>query len=354
MNDEKKGQESLPPNDLDYTLYSKNLLKIAWEYHHAGLDLIVLRADGTTNSKKPVLKDAYGQAHKSPTPLWEINKWIKRGKGIGVICGATSGNLELLDFDVDCQVIFPKWCEKIDPQLLARLVIVATPSGGRHIPYRCEVIGRNQDLALRPNPNDPKKPYKLIETRGQGGYFCAVGNPLSIHPLRLPYRLIQGSLLAIPIITPSEREALITQARAFNELNAVSSASRSHENANRGQLEAIGGDFAALKIAYKPNQGKSPADLFNQQTTWESILEPLGWSISHVSGEEIYWRKPGAGRGHSATTNCGGKDYFYCFTTSCPPIQPRNNYSKFNLYALLYHKGDFKKAVKQLTMKGGK
>jgi hypothetical protein len=74
----------------------------------------------------------------------------KPGRGAGLVCssvyawclvcGAVSGNLELLDFDCAGEA-FAAWSELVAahaPDLLDRLVIESSPSGGWHVFYRCE------------------------------------------------------------------------------------------------------------------------------------------------------------------------------------------------------------------------
>ncbi len=301
-----------------------------------------IRCDG---SKEP--RGLWKQYQTEKYPWHILRKWIGgNGHGIGIICGQISGGLEVLDFDDP--LVFPLWASKSDPCLLKKLVIVETPSRGRHLYYRCSEIEGNQQLALTENE------AIRIETRGIGGYVVGVGSPLTIHPSGRPYSLIQGSLLAIPTITPNERAGLLSEARAFNEYKAGG-------NAVKGASKPLKGNVKRVKIALKPIQTTADAvghrtrigDLFNQSATWESIIEPLGWTIAGTSRGIVYWRKPNSfKRGHHATTGCGSGDYFRCFSTNCSPIKTDKAYDKFGLYTLLYHSGDFHKAVKSLTMKG--
>ena len=60
-----------------------------------------------------------------------------------------SGNTEVIDVD-DTSVLRPYYdlLEAVAPGLVARLVIVKTPTNGRHLYYRCSVIEGNQKLAV--------------------------------------------------------------------------------------------------------------------------------------------------------------------------------------------------------------
>jgi hypothetical protein len=105
-----------------------------------------------------------------------------KSKGIAVICGAVSGGLEVIDFDLKNDLtgdLYQRYCALIPEDLLAKLHIVKTRSGGYHFYYRCEVIEGNKKLAARPatekelKDTPHQKQFVLIETRGQGGYVVA-------------------------------------------------------------------------------------------------------------------------------------------------------------------------------------
>jgi len=55
-----------------------------------------------------------------------------------------------------------------------------------------------------------------------------------------------------------------------------------------------------------------------------------------------FWCRPGKKSGTSATTNFGGSDLLYVFSSNAEPFEQQTAYSKFHAYALLYHDGDFR------------
>ena len=99
--------------------------------------------------------------------------------------------------------------------------MVRTPSGGRHVYYRCDEVEGNQKLAQRlirgGGENGGDKLKALIETRGSGGYVLIPGCPVECHPVRRAYEFIQGDLTSIPRITPEVRALVMDSARAFSE-----------------------------------------------------------------------------------------------------------------------------------------
>ena len=58
-------------------------------------------------------------------------------EAICIVTGAVSGNLELLDFDFGAE-LYEAWAEQIPTELLGRLVMESSRSGGRHVIYRCD------------------------------------------------------------------------------------------------------------------------------------------------------------------------------------------------------------------------
>ena len=160
--------------------------------------------------------------------IQEVVDWFARQPdGLCLICGAVSGNLELIDFDLAGEA-FQAWhqaVEQTDPSLLARLVIEQSPSGGWHVVYRCQTpVCGNLKLAQRRQPADGPdelvvagKAYRprqdadgrwhvqltLIETRGEGGLF--------LRPTP-GYELLQGDFADLPVLTEAERELLLEAA----------------------------------------------------------------------------------------------------------------------------------------------
>jgi putative DNA primase/helicase len=193
-----------------------DLLKTATRYRDLGFSLFRIRTNGT---KAPALRRWKHLQYRLPTDD-ELKAWFGQSKryGIAIIGGAISGNLEMLDFDEIG--LYETWralcCEQGLAELLPRLVVVRTPSGGYHCYYRCtEPVPGNHPLARRKLSDD--KIVVLAETRGEGGYTLAPGSPLECHKERKPYELVQGDFDRLPVFTRSERDALARLVEVFNE-----------------------------------------------------------------------------------------------------------------------------------------
>ena len=257
--------------------------------------------------------------------LQELDDWYRtdQNPGIGVVCGAVSGNLECLDFDRHSA--YDEFIERARETGLSELVdrieagyLERTPKG-RHWLWRCSEISGNTKLA---NNEDQEV---LIETRGEGGYVIVAPSSGSIHPSGEPYELLSGSIKTIAAITPEERGLLLDLARSF--------------------------DYVARRADLRPSESDfRPGDHFNAEATWSELLVPEGWQEIYTRNGITYWRRPGKTIGISASSGLG-EDLFYVFTTSTI-FDGNAAYSKFGAYALLRHQGDYSAAAAALRADG--
>ena len=189
-------------------------------------------------------------------------------KGLGIICGAVSGNLEVIDVDTKHDTTGSLWDELRTliqdnlPELYSRLVIAQTKSGGYHIYYRCKEIKGNLKLATKLNKE------VLIETRGQGGYVIA--------PPTNGYTYIQGEPGNIPTITTAERDILFSISKSFNQLQDEKPKVNTTASAN-------------FKLS-----GNSPFEDYNQRGDIVGLLESKGWKAVNQRGERINLLRPGS------------------------------------------------------------
>lgn len=319
---------------------------MARRYVDAGASVVPITADG---SKMPLIKWKEFQLRIASDD--EMRRWWRYPSGIGIICGKISGNLEVIDNDAP--ELWKEYCELIeshDPELYKRLVVIETPSGGKHLPYRCEEIGANQKLAMRAvevseqTPGAKKdgnrwiKLEVLFETRGEGGLIVAPGGPLNVHSIGKPYKFIKGSAETIPTIRPEHRDLLLGLARALNEYHPRG---QRHERKEYRRAERCAVD------------GLRAGDDYNERGDIESVLLNHGWTISHRRGAIVFLRKPGKhGKGHQATLHAVAHNVFYCFSTSAGPFEDRKGYSAFQVYGLLEHRRDWSAAAKALAALG--
>lgn len=304
------------------------LLDAALAYSRAGLSVIPTKpADHPVSPKRPdvVSWKAYQSEIMDEADIRALfNKGTDR-LAVAIVAGAVSGNLEIIDFDdFDAFEAWHQIALHEAPNLLEALTIVGTPSGGRHVYYRCESPPPgNQKLARDTDGST------LIETRGAGGYALA--------PPSKGYELLESGVplsLSLNNITDVERDVLLGVARSL-DLYAPARAAE----AEPLPTERVEGD---------------PGTDFNARGWNEcaSALTAAGWRLirRNAKGTE-YWCRPGKGAGVSATFNgegCEGR--FYNFSSNAG-LDVRA-YDPFGLYARIAHSGDFAAASRDLLGKG--
>ncbi len=309
----------------------------AIQYRNAGLSVL----PANPQLKFAALSQWKEYQRRLPTET-EVQGWFGNGQsGLCIVAGAVSGNLEMIDFDLQAEM-FESWCLRVQeaaPDLLPRLVIETSQSGGRHVVYRCdsEICG-NLKLAQRklyfPSGDEvviSGKTYKprqdkegrwhviltLIETRGQGGLFLCAPTP--------GYTLLQGDLTNLPVLTAQERELLLEAAWSLNEFIPE-----------------------PVDIPASPATALRPGDDYNARGDIRALLQSHGWTCVK-GGENEYWRRPGKTSGWSATLKNG---VFYVWSSNANPFESQKAYGPFGVYALLEHHGDFASAAAELGKQG--
>jgi hypothetical protein len=304
---------------------------VATTYLSAGLCVLPARRA----EKRPAVGRWKRYRTRMPTEV-EVRAWFANGPdALCILCGAVSGNLEIIDFDAGAE-LFDAWWDRVPADLYERLVVQSTQSGGRHAVYRCEApVCGNLKLAQRKND---EKVVTLIETRGEGGLFLCAPTP--------GYEVIQGDLANPPVLTEAERDVLLHAAWELNEYMppVVNGPTVS---ANVGQRFASSADKSHM-CGSPPENADRPGDDFNIRGDVRAVLEEYGW-VRVRGGENEYWRRPGKDSGCSATLK---NRVFYVFSANASPFEPNRAYSPFGVYTLLTCGGDFEQAARSLRQLG--
>jgi hypothetical protein len=230
----------------------------------------------------------------------------------GIVCGVISGGLEVLDFDVKDRDCFGEWWELV-ATIASRCPIIETPSGGRHIYYRCKRISPNTRLAVGDTA-------VRIETRGEGGYVVAPGGPL-----RYMQNMGPPFPESVPTLSTAERAELWRAALQFDTGQGDVAKRLKRERARRQRVSQPG----------KRNHvsGDRPSDRA-KRLDWCEILEPFGWT--QQAGND--WTRPGKSSGLSARVVLAdnGDDLLTIFSTSASPLESGHTYGKFEALATLH------------------
>jgi predicted transposase YbfD/YdcC len=240
---------------------------------------------------------------------------------IAIVCGNVSGGLVCVDFDIKNGDKYNPWIMLINeqyPELLSKLVIEKSPSGGFHVIFRTDYKIGNVKLA---NNADHKA---TIETRGEGGYFVCSPSP--------GYELQFSDFEHIQRLTNEETEIIITAAKSFNELATEST-----------KEKEVTRDTTI--------SGLTPFDDYNQRHDVTDILQKHGWKLLFDRNGKKYFQRPGKQeRSISATWNAV-PDRFYVFSTSTQ-FENQHIYKASAVFAILEHNGDYSAAAKDLYARG--
>ena len=299
-------------------------------------------------SKKPLKGLSWKQRQRTLPDEKTIRRELAGGNGnlgFAVVGGKGSGNLEAIDVDLSGEFYTP-WVNLVEaeaPGLINRLAIQKTMNGGFHVISRCrQAIPVNTKLARKrievsgPGEHEYQgKKYKsqrqgdkwfiypvAIETRGQGGYAVVSPSP--------GYSVIQpgerGEFFDFPEITAAEREILIRCAKALDEYPP--------EPVRTTEQQA----------------GGRPGEDFNARGNILELLLGHGWKEAGQTRNRLHLTRPGKDRGISATLYDG--KVLHVFSSNALPFEADKSYSRFGIYALLEHSGDFRAAAKTLAAQG--
>ena len=262
--------------------------------HAAGLCVVPPREDG---SKAPI--GPWKRYMLARPTLAELDGWYGPRTGIGLVCGAVSGGLEMLEFEG--RAVAAGLLESfIDAAIAAGFGPLVeriragyeewTPGGGIHWQMHVPTPRANTVLAARPatpeemaaKPADRVK--VLIETRGEGGFTIVAPSAGAIHPSGRPWVLASGGFDTIATISDEERDALHELARLFDAMPPVTPRAPS---------------------AGRSTDGDRPGDRYDALPDPEGRIEDLlvrrGWTVVSRRGGTTYLRRPGKEQGISAT-----------------------------------------------------
>jgi hypothetical protein len=292
------------------------MIDTALSYLSAGLSVIPVKPE----TKAPTI--TWKPFQSEPMKPDQAYFTFQDVTGIALIAGRVSGNVEIIDFDNhqgDASETLKRFKKLVKTD---GLVIQSTPSGGYHIIYRCEKIANNLKLAQKLDKQG--KTDTIIETRGEGGYALIAPSP--------KYKVIAGSLDAVPIISAEWRDDLISAGRTFNEVARTVY-----------QKDTFGRDNDRPGTMYDESaDGRDEVPVLLQRAGWQST-------------DGRHWRRPGKDRGISATwgkCTAGGVPLFYVFSSNAGIFEDQKSYKPFQIFALLAHNGDFEAAARELRQRG--
>lgn len=307
-----------------------DLVKAALEYKRAGLSII-----GVKDNKQSLHYWKKYQYEIMPDELLVKIFNHPLVKGIAVVCGSISGNLEVIDMDSKYDLsgtLFNRYCEKLyksSPELYTMLPIAKTKNNGYHFFYRCREIGNYSTLAKRPctkteKLNNPDEKIKvLIEVKAKGGYV--------IVPPTKGYWFIQHDIKNTPLIENTEKQLLYTIAKSFNEYSAP-------------KPERI----CFSPAIYDP---LSPFSDYDFRGDVIELLKRHGWKIVKTTPAKTDFRRPGF-TDHDKSGDYNHQLGLFGVFSPNTDFEVGKGYRPYQVYAILECGCDFKLAAKKLLKEG--
>lgn len=312
-----------------------SVLEIATSYVANGLSVIPVRADG---SKAPAVAGWRAYANKFADEK-TLSEWFGVGKfvGIGIVPGPVSGNLVILDFENHGESAYVEWIGRLPDELrelALSLPTVSTPSGGRHVYVRLPVSQPGGKLARYAVTKKTK-----IEIRGEGNQILAPGCPAECHESGQLY----GWAIECPLreISFDEWLQLLEYCGRCNEYTAPEQP-RDRDAGLRGTPAGV----------------DSPGNDFNRRGSWgETGLFDAGWTWARqLDDGRGYLTRPGKGTGVSSSVGVvssrdHGYPYLFVWSTNTE-FAAETPFSKFAVFAILKHDGNYSDAAKELSRLG--
>ena len=250
--------------------------------------------------------------------------------GFGLVCG---NGIEVIDIDTKydlTKTLAKDYFQSIkanDSELIDKLVINKTHSGGYHVVYRCVVIEGNQKLAMRGTTEEEKKenPHNnwmvLIETRGSGGYIVIPPTP--------KYETKHGSMDSIHEISEEQRNLLFSLARVFNEKIELPPRPK------------------AIEEQYMDG---NPFYEYDNKSDFLGYIQGKGWKETGRANGRVLLQRDGSKNRCGATWHESNR-LFYVFTTSTD-FEANKGYRPATVFTHYEARGDFGESARRLINLG--
>lgn len=319
-------------------------LNAALTWYDQGFCVMPARHDG---SKRPVFewKKAMGRRPKRST----VESWHTEDprRGVGLICGKVSGNLEMTELEGD--FTSSGQLDKLRLECDARNITWLwdlltldgyaewTANGGVHTLYRISDHGIPGNTKLA---TDATGKITYAETRGEGGFVivapttgmdCGHGGT---HPEGDTWNVAAGEIGVVPTITWADR-CLLHEAikAAFDE-----------------RVKHVIPAPAPRPIRERQPGEISPQDDFNERGDWNDILASRGWQYAGQQAGQELWTRPGKDvrQGHSAALGHNGSPNLYVWSG----MPEERHYTKAQFICYSDFNGDFAATTKHLAREG--
>lgn len=278
----------------------------AWPAYDAAIEYLDAGWTPTPLRGKVPIKKKWVGLRPSRADCWSW--WVEDGwDGVGVVCGAASANLLVVDIEdrlVKDPERFSRVLDRAGELEVWHLIegafktaCASTPSGGLHIFFRLtdtDQVPASEKLAFEGSGNDA---ILLVETRGEGGQVAA--------PPAGGRRWISGAPGVAYEVTAAQLEAILTAFKSIDE-----DTRKLHPPTERKP--------------YNPDQEREPSvadawigPLLEGAITWADILDP-GWTRTGWDDDgRSLWVRPDYG--NKSKSQCSAKG-FETYTGGAVPV----------------------------------
>ena len=290
-----------------------------------GISLIPIKED----TKRP----AQGWKEQKTLSLIELSDlmWKHQTTTVAMRMGHYSGGLVCIDVDTKHKEGFDATLlsslKELYPDLLHKMRVERTPSGGLHLIYRVtgsEIASRN--LASRNSTEDellsePKRKTRcFLEVKAEGGLSnCYPSNG---------YTRINGDV--IKELSIHEHSSIITLCVLFDEVIRV--------------------EYIKPARNYSDFYSENPFTCFDESKEGDNILEEFGWRYIKQSGKLLYYAKPNSKGSDVHATFHLEKRYYKIYTTDTD-VDARS-YSPSSLLCQWKYNGNWKELSASLVARG--
>lgn len=301
---------------------------------NCGYSVFPIKVDG---SKHPACK--WGEWQERAMSPEEADKMFGEDTGIGIASGYYKGSTEILNvLDFEFWDEFLRFSEAAQAQKIPvySFPVVKTAGGGAHVYFLSDKQLPSGVLAKYKEPRyryGDKSSDIIVETRVQGHYVVAPGNPRKVHSTKDDYSLVAGDMANPPYLNDDDQESILEIIRDISEVEVL--------------------HVQRVKIPNKvPQRVSRPGDMFNQNgPEWHKLLEHRGFTFvdsGEFEGREVsYWARPNKRRPdkYSVSVNYV-EDCLYTFTDTIPQLDMNRAYDKFSFITFFDFGGDFSAAAK--------
>jgi hypothetical protein len=243
-----------------------------------------------------------------PPGLDDIMAWFPEWPNLGLVCGAVSDRLVMVEFEGRFMEHFTEAARRLEAADLGSVweswlegYCERTPGRGLHILIH---VGGDGPVPGNIKVASDGAHQTLIETRGEGGFVIIAPSNGSTHQSGGKWERISGSFDEIAWTTPEEFAAVLGVLASFNVEQVLGGTKSSPPPSSQRTFDGPG-QWPQFLATF----GSVPEE-----------LERRGWTQVGQDSKGTHWKRPGKPEpGHSGSVNDNGRLYVFSSSTPLTP-----------------------------------